>query len=314
MVNSLDVTTSKVWRRFMTGVLAFALVIGLVLVLQGDRSPRTRSTPHPSTMPACHPSQMSVSLVLPRAPYSPNRGFHATVWYANAGATCYVSPDNLMYEAVSGPKHTVVGSSLSGTVAYQSFILQHGQRAYAAITISSITTPAFKQLVRTHGGSCTPKLADAIVLLGLGAKWPPKYFALPEKVPVCTTDYFNVAGNVIAKKLTPAEADQATIKAAVTSLQDFLNLWSAEGFAAATTQFHVPSSRVMNAYKLQRGVVTSWRQVAWTSSNRFTLLVSIDLHFSGSSGPWNDGGNDRYVTFYRSSSSSAWRMSINSGL
>lgn len=314
MVDEFEVTTTKAWRRFITGVLVFALFVGLVLVLQSDRSPRTTSTLRPSTVPACHAPQMTVSLVLPRIPYSPNRGFHATVWYANAGATCYVSPDNLMYEAVSGPKHVVIGSALSGTVAYQSFILQHGQRAYAAIVIGSITTPAFKQLVRTHGGSCAPKLADAIVLLGLGANWPPKYFALPEEVPVCTTDFYNVEGNVIAKKLTPAEADQATIKAAVASLQDFLNLWSAEGFAAATTRFHVPSSKVMNAYLLERGVVTSWRQVAWTSPNRFTLLVSLDLHFSGSSGPWNEGGNGRYVTFHRSSLTGAWQIAINSGL
>src|ERR1019366_3050167 len=118
-------------------------------------------------------------------------------------------------------------------------------------------------------------------------------------------------GNVIAKKLTPGEADQATIKAAVSTLQDFLNLWSVAGFAAATRQFHVPSSGAMDTFRLKSGTVTSWRQFAWTSSNRFTLLVSLDLHFTGSSGPWNEGGNGRYVTFIRSTSSGAWRMSIN---
>jgi hypothetical protein len=265
-------------------------------------------------MPTCHASQMSVSLVLPTAPYSPNRGFHATVWYTNIGATCYISPNNLLYEAVSGPRHAVVGSSLSGAVAYQSFILEHGQRSYAAITIVSISTPAFKQVVRAHGGSCTPKLADGIVLLGLGINWPRKYFALREKVPVCTTDYFNVEGNVIAKKLTPGQAGQATMKTAISALRDFLDLWRVAGFAVAARQYHVPSSNVMNSFRLKSGAVTSWRQVVWTSSNRFTLLVRSDLHFIGSSGPWNVGDNDFYVTFTRSTSSGPWRMNIFTGL
>jgi len=313
MVNDIDVTTNRTWRRFIAGVVLFALVIGLVLVTEHDRSTRTTSTLNPFRMATCHASQMTVSLILPKTPYSPDLGFDATVWYTNTGATCYVSPNNLMYEAVTGPKHTAIGSSVSGLVAYQSFILEHGRQAYADITIASISTPTFKQLVRTHGGSCTAKLADGIVLLGLGTNWPQKYFALPEKVPVCTTDYYNVVGNVIAKKLTPGETDQATIKAAVSTLQDFLNLWSVAGFAAATRQFHVPSSGAMDTFRLKSGTVTSWRQFAWTSSNRFTLLVSLDLHFTGSSGPWNEGGNGRYVTFIRSTSSGAWRMSINSG-
>jgi len=171
-----------------------------------------------------------------------------------------------------------------------------------------------KQVVRTHGGSCTPKLADGIVLFGLGTNWPRKYFALPEKVPVCTSDYFNVVGNVIAKKLTPREAGLAAMKTAISALRDYLNLWRVAGFAVAARQYQVPSSSAMDTFRLKSGTVTSWRQVAWTSSNRFTLLVSLDLHFIGSSGPWNVGGNDLYVTFTRSTSSGSWRMNIFTGL
>lgn len=288
---------------------ALAMISGVSLTASaGAANERAAHTP------ACRASQMTASLVFPAAPYSPSQGFRATVWYTNAGATCYVSPDNLGYEAVSGPRHVVVGSSISGAVAYQSFVLEHGRQAYAAISIASISTAAFKKLVRTHGGACTPKLADGIVLLGLGYHWPRKYFALPEKVPVCTTDYYNVVGNVIAKKLTPGQAGQAAMTSAVASLQDYLNLWHAEGQAAADRQFMVQGGSSAVTLRLKDGTVVHWRQAVWTSLHRFTLLVTLDLHFVGTSGSWNPGRNDRYVTFTRSSSYGWWHMSFATGL
>jgi hypothetical protein len=296
--------------RGLARVLAvLAVVSGLSLT-----SPARASNARAATTPACRASQMTASLVLPAIPYSPNRGFGATVWYTNVGATCYVTPDNLGYEAVSGPRHVVVGSSISGAVAYQSFVLQHGRQAYAAISIASISTPAFKQMVRTHGGSCTPKPADGVVLLGLGVNWPRKYFALPEKVPVCTTDYYNVVGNVIAKKLTPGEAGRAAMTSAAAALQDYLTLWHSADQATADQQFLAPGSAGAATLRLRMGTVVDWRQVVWTSLNRFTLLVTLDLHFVGSSGSWNVGRNDRYVTFSRSSSYGQWRMSFATGL
>ncbi|HEY1761251.1 MAG TPA: hypothetical protein VGG17_01545 [Acidimicrobiales bacterium] len=36
--------------------------------------------------------------------------------------------------------------------------------------------------------------------------WPSHYFALPERVPICTKDFFNVATGVIQKLSTSAKA------------------------------------------------------------------------------------------------------------
>jgi hypothetical protein len=44
-VNHTYVTTHTTWRRFITGVVLFALVVGLVLVLDQDRSTPTVSMP-----------------------------------------------------------------------------------------------------------------------------------------------------------------------------------------------------------------------------------------------------------------------------
>jgi hypothetical protein len=44
-VNHTYVTTHTTWRRFITGVVLFALVVGLVLVLEQDRSSPTVSMP-----------------------------------------------------------------------------------------------------------------------------------------------------------------------------------------------------------------------------------------------------------------------------
>jgi hypothetical protein len=35
--------------------------------------------------------------------------------------------------------------------------------------------------------------------------WPSHYFAFPERVPICTKDYFNVTAGVIQKLVTPAQ-------------------------------------------------------------------------------------------------------------
>lgn len=302
-------------RRASRSLVVAASVLVTVLAFSAEPivvSAASGANDSRSKVPACRATQMRVSMTLPKTPYSPNRGFHATIWYTNEGATCYVTPDNLAYVAVSGPNHTVVGSSISGTVAYQSFNLEHGRQAFAAITIASISTPAFKKMVRTHGGSCTPKLADGIVLFGLGHNWPSKYIRLPEKVPVCTTDYYNVEGNVVAKKLAPGAAGQVAMRAGASELQDYLNLWRVSGPKAAVAQYLSPSPG-SNTLLLRSGTVTSWRPSAWTSSNRFTLLVTLDLHFIGSPGAWNVGENDRFVSFTKSTPFGAWRISIFTG-
>jgi hypothetical protein len=96
---------------------------------------------------------------------------------------------------------------MSGTVAYPPLVLNHGDRAFSKVSIGSISTPVFRKMVREHGSSCGPKYADGIEVVSNPAvradSWPSHYFALLEKVPVCTKDYFNVAAGVIKKMPSP---------------------------------------------------------------------------------------------------------------
>ncbi len=140
-----------------------------------------------------------------RGTYSVSVGFKATLWFQNTGTTCTLSVNNVPVEGVSGPSHTPIGvGSLSGAVAYPPIVLTNGERAYARVWITSISTAAFKKMVREHGSSCGPKYADGIEVMSNPAvrtdSWPSRYFALPELVPICTKDYFNVTAGVIRKR------------------------------------------------------------------------------------------------------------------
>jgi len=197
MTKGGHVTTSAVrhnWGAHL--VVAGAVVLsGLVLT-----SPAGATSRHRPIAPTCRASQMRTSLVFSRTPYAPSRGLRATLWYTNSGATCSLSVDNVPLEAVSGPQRTPVGSSLSGAVAYPLMTLTHAQRAFAPVSISSITSRAFRKAVREHGGPCGPRYADAIELVSPPHSWwPARYFVLSEKVPVCTKGYDNVAAGVITK-------------------------------------------------------------------------------------------------------------------
>jgi len=205
---------------------------------------------------------------------------------------------------------------VSGAVAYQPIVLDHGDRAYASVSISSVSTAAFKKMVREHGSSCSPKYADGIEVISNPAvrddSWPSHYFALPERVPICTQDYFNVAAGVIQKLLTPAQARQAAYKAGANELRDYLNYWHLVGPSTASKLYLVKSQRD-GTVRLASGKVLNYRFYSWKSVNAFTLMVTLDLHFEGWHGAWNDGKNDRFVTFTRASLGQIFLMAFNTG-
>ena len=138
----------------------------------------------------------------PRGAYTASKGFSATLWFRNTGATCSLSVDNVPVQAVFGRSHAPIGpSSVSGAVAYKPIVLTNGGRADASVSIGSISTPAFKQMLRAHRTSCQPKDADGIEVVSNPAirndQWPTHYFALLEFVPVCTVGVVNVSAGVI---------------------------------------------------------------------------------------------------------------------
>ncbi len=181
---------------FVVGMLL--LVIPLTTPLAGA------TTKHATSPPICRPGQLLPSMSPLKGTYSSSAGFRATLWFQNADGACTLFVDDVPVQAVSGPSRTPVGiGSLSGAVAYPSLVLAHGALAYASVSIGSISTAAFKKMMREHGSSCSPKYADGIeVVSNLKVRsdsWPSHYFALPEQVPVCTKDYFNITAGVIAK-------------------------------------------------------------------------------------------------------------------
>lgn len=83
---------------------------------------------------------------------------------------------------------------------------------------------------------------------------------------------------------------------ALSEVKTYLADWHRSGPSSASNEYLV-SSQQGGKVKLLRGRVTSYHPYSWTSQNKFTLLVGLDLHFSGWPGAWNIGDNDRYVTF-----------------
>jgi hypothetical protein len=300
-------------NKFVVTVVAFTL-----LAISPVTGPVASATvKHAKLPPTCRPAQLRPSMSPPQGTYSASAGFKATLWFKNTGATCTLIVDNLPVQGVSGPSHTPVGvGSVSGLVAYPPIVLADGERAYASVSIGSISTAAFKKLVHEHGSSCTPKYADGIEVVSNPAvrsdSWPSHYFALPERVPICTKDYFNVAAGVIQKLLTPAQARRAAYEGAVVELQDYLNYWHQVGPLKASQLFLVPSQRG-GTIKLASGKVLSYHPYSWRSANNFTLLMSINLHFAGWHGAWNEGKNDRFVTFTRAPKGQPFLMAFYTG-
>ena len=194
-------------KRFVVMVIAVALTSAALFIAP----PAGATAKHATSPPICRPAQLRPSMSPPKGTSSASAGFKATLWFKNTGTTCTLIVENVPVRAVRGPSHIPVGvGSVSGAVAFPPMVLYSGDRAYADVSIGSISTPAFKKVVRENGSSCAPKYADGIEVVSNPAvrsdSWPSHYFALPERVPICTKDYFNVADGVIQKLLTPGQA------------------------------------------------------------------------------------------------------------
>jgi hypothetical protein len=188
-----------------TKLVVSAVTVVLLSIAPYAESLAGATAKHTKLPPICRPTQLRPSMSPPQGTYSASVGFKATLWFENTGTTCTLIVDNVPVQGVSGPSHNPVGvGSLSGAVAYPPIVLTNGERAYASVSATSISTAAFKKMVREHGSSCAPKYADGIEVVSSPAvrtdSWPSHYFPLPERVPICTKDYFNVAAGIIRKR------------------------------------------------------------------------------------------------------------------
>ena len=86
------------------------------------------------------------------------------------------------------------------------------------------------------------------------------------------------------------------------ALRRYLDAWAGEGPARAS-RYLVAGRRLesdQGVPRISAGTVTSYRLYRWKGPERFTLLVSVDLHFTSSTMAWNRGINSIFVTAHRS--------------
>ena len=128
-----------------------------------------------------------------------------------------------------------------------------------------------------------------------------------------TVDALGTSGTLTvtpATPVTPGAAATATdptqrraaVHAGVPVVQAFLDAYRRDGIVVAARKYLPPDSRPDTAAgvpRLASGTVTGAVVSSWESPDQFTLEVRLDLHFDGDPGAWNEGHNDRFVTFTR---------------
>jgi hypothetical protein len=95
---------------------------------------------------------------------------------------------------------------------------------------------------------------------------------------------------------------------AIAEVRAYLTAWQEHGEEAAALRYKVPAERGPDGMSLSSGSVLSYRPERWISADNFTLLVLMNLHFTGSPGAWNPGLNGRFVTFTRAAGASGYLM------
>lgn len=97
----------------------------------------------------------------------------------------------------------------------------------------------------------------------------------------------------------------------ILQLTSFLNDWRTEGAFKAASKYLTGAMRPTSPSGLPvlvSGQVKSSKVVTLVSEDQFTVDVVLDLKFSGDSGAWGQGVNERFVTFTRTSPTSPYLM------
>lgn len=93
-------------------------------------------------------------------------------------------------------------------------------------------------------------------------------------------------------------------------LQAFLDLWSSTSLSVAARRYLDPSeqaSGLAGNLRLTSGRVSAIRLISWRSNDNFTVMVELDMRFSGGSAAWTNGNNTRFVTASRASAGVPFR-------
>ncbi len=135
----------------------------------------------------------------------------------------------------------------------------------------------------------------------------------------------SVASSSVASS-SVASGGAARYSAAAAEIQAYLDMWVEAGPSAAAARYLVPEEQSSVCESAQwppisdgpcgdvpvllSGKVESYQLRSWTSSDNFTLDVTMNLHFRGDPTRWNmnEGVNGRFFTFTRPSAASPYRM------
>lgn len=99
-------------------------------------------------------------------------------------------------------------------------------------------------------------------------------------------------------------------------LRQFLGEWRSRGAAKAARDFLQPEFRAPPGQpgpRLVFGKVVGFRPTSWTSPDRFTLVVDLDLRFAGDPLAWGQGRNERFVTFVRVPGTQRYLLALATG-
>src|SRR5664280_466621 len=208
----------------------------------------------------------------------------------NNGSTACTLSGVPRAQPVIGTSRTSVGPvSMSWAAAHPPRIIVtlqgRGGRAYLEY--------AFMNTANWPQSRCESSTANGVVLTlkGTGAIYV--HFS-GGATSVCAKVPTTAVGPI--ESLSTARGRQSTYHAAVAELQNYLIAWHALGPVAASKKYLAASQQGGVLIHLKSGNITSYLPFTWTSERGFTLLVSMNLHFTGSPGAWNIGRNDLFVT------------------
>lgn len=122
--------------------------------------------------------------------------------------------------------------------------------------------------------------------------------------------------SVVSSPATNARLTSKVKQTSILQLTSFLNDWRTEGAFKAASKYLAGDERPTSPSGLPvlvSGQVKSSEVVTLVSEDQFTVMVVLDLKFSGDPVAWGQGANTRFVTFTRTSPTSPYLMYLATG-
>jgi hypothetical protein len=129
---------------------------------------------------------------------------------------------------------------------------------------------------------------------------------------------------VSAAAALSSAGDLTAYAVAIAEVNAYLDAWSRQGSIKAAAIYNVPEQQAptdaaqdwKDPLILVSGKVVDYRPYAWVSGGQFTLMVTMDLHFTGAdpaASALAEGRNSRLVTFRGPNAATKYRMSWAAG-